>query len=201
MTHLATRKAIKIITGLLPVFFLACGPSKKATTNDTVIIIEADSAKRKTPDPLQLRWGAKLGVPPESIKNIRLYKFIDEWMNTPYLWGGTTKKGIDCSAFMQKLLAEVYNLQIPRTSNDQFFAELTDRFKKIQYAYEGDLVFFKTIPGPPITHVGLYLYNNKFINSSSSKGVSIADLNDPYWKSCYVASGRIKNSAPAKTAK
>lgn len=195
------KKVVVISTGILCLLLLACSSSKKTPAKDEVVRIVAPPAVAKGPEPLQaiqVKYGKLLGIAPDSIRNLRLYQFIDEWMGTPYKWGGTTKKGIDCSAFMQRLLLDVYGLNIPRTSEQQFFDQLTDRFKMKKYAFEGDLVFFRTMKGKYISHVGLYLTNNMFVNSSSSGGVSIASLNNPYWKSKYVAAGRIKNSAPPK---
>ena len=141
---------------------------------------------------LQKKYAALLGVAPEQITNIRLYQFIDEWLNTPYLWGGDSKAGIDCSAFMQKLYDKVYDIYIPRTSPEQFFSKWIDRFASTKNLSEGDLVFFKTLKGKPITHVGFYVGNRMFVNSSSSKGVSFGNLDDQYWQTKYVAAGRIK---------
>jgi len=141
---------------------------------------------------IQIKYAHYLNTEPQQIQNLRLYGFIDQWMATPYLWGGTDEKGIDCSAFMQRLLAEVYNIHIPRTSVQQFFNDWIDRFGSTEYLSEGDLVFFRTMDDKIISHVGMYLKNRMFVNSSSSKGVSIACLDDPYWKRCYVAAGRIK---------
>jgi cell wall-associated NlpC family hydrolase len=146
---------------------------------------------------LQKKYSVYLGTQPGTITNIKLYRFIDEWLNTPYLWGGMDKRGIDCSAFVQKLLSDVYriNITIDRTAVDQFFAKWIDRFASTKSLAEGDLVFFKTIKGRPITHVGFYCGNGKFINSSSRLGVSFGNLEDPYWKSKFVAAGRIRQSA------
>jgi lipoprotein Spr len=67
-----------------------------------------------------------------------------------------------------------------------------DKFGAAAYLSEGDLVFFRTMDDKLISHVGLYLNNNMFVNASSSRGVSIANLKDPYWKRCFVAAGRVK---------
>jgi len=123
-----------------------------------------------------------------------LYRFIDNWLYTPYLWGGTSKSGIDCSAFVQKLLEYVYQINLPRTSIEQFYTDWIELYISKQYLSEGDLIFFKTIDGNPVTHIGFYLKNRMFVNSSSSKGVSIASLDDAYWKKRFVAAGRIKSS-------
>jgi murein DD-endopeptidase / murein LD-carboxypeptidase len=143
-------------------------------------------------DPLQIKYGRYLQTDPGNIINVALYQFIDRWLHTPYLWGGVDERGIDCSAFLQKLLAEVYQISIPRTSVEQFYTDNVEKFASVTYLSEGDLVFFHTIADRPISHVGLYLQNGMFVNSSSSKGVSIASLKDPYWKKRLVGCGRVR---------
>lgn len=147
-------------------------------------------------DPLQIKYARYLHVSPVEITSLSLYRFIDDWLGTPYLWGGTTKRGIDCSAFVQTLLLNVYdiNVTIPRTSIEQFLKEWIERFYLIKYLAEGDLIFFRTNKKKLISHIGLYLKNGMFVNSSS-KGVSIASINDPYWRKRCVAFGRIRLSA------
>jgi lipoprotein Spr len=95
---------------------------------------------------------------------------------------------------MQRLLQDVYNIPVPRTSVEQFFTRNVEPFHDAHYFAEGDLVFFATIPGKPVSHVGFYLQNRVFVNASSSQGVSLANLDDPYWKKRYVAAGRVKMS-------
>ncbi|GAC1426411.1 MAG: hypothetical protein NVSMB7_02880 [Chitinophagaceae bacterium] len=178
----------------------SCGSSKKATqsTSQEIVVSTAPAGNApvplKTYDSLQKKYAAFLKVQPEQISNIRLYQFIDRWLNTPYLWGGTTKKGVDCSSLIQQLLQDVYNITIPRTSVDQFFTLWIDKFGSTQYLSEGDLVFFRTNKEKVVSHVGLYLNNRMFLNSSSSKGVSIANLDDSYWRKMYVGAGRVKVS-------
>src|SRR5450432_2232718 len=201
---------------LFPVCLLvACGPAKNINqmqSGDIVLVPKTtppapdttSTSETLTPQPsvdsnwirynaaIQVRYAGYLKIEPQQIQNIRLYSFIDQWMATPYKWGGTDAAGIDCSAFIQRVLAEVYNIQIPRTSVQQFFNDWIERFGSAEYLSEGDLVFFRTDNEKLISHVGMYLKNRMFVNSSSSKGVSIACLDDPYWKRCYVAAGRIK---------
>jgi lipoprotein Spr len=147
-------------------------------------------------DTIQLKYASYLKVPPDQLKDPALYQFIERWLHTPYKWGGIDERGIDCSAFLQRLFADVYLIQIPRTSIQQFFTDKVELFKSKQYLSEGDLVFFRTMNNKFISHVGLYLHNDMFVNSSSSKGVSIASLKDPYWKKRYVAAGRFKFPGP-----
>jgi hypothetical protein len=166
---------------------LSCSSGKKSGKVEVVDMLEDPAFV-----PTKVKYARLLGVPPDSIKNKRLYSFIEEWINTPYKWGGTDKSGVDCSGFIQKLFQEVYNLDIPRTSVEQFFTQRVDRFRSVKFLSEGDLVFFRTADDKYITHVGVYLKNYMFINSATSKGVSLASLNDDYWRKNYVACGRLK---------
>ena len=187
---------------LLLMLLISCGSSKKTTSpqQDGIITVNTTASGNKQlppvaatkDDSLQIKYAHYLQMQPAQIQNLRLYRFIDQWLATPYKWGGTDEKGIDCSAFMQRLLSEVYGIEVPRTSIQQFFTNWVDKFGSSAYLSEGDLVFFRTMDDKLISHVGLYLNNNMFVNASSSKGVSIANLKDPYWKKCFVAAGRVK---------
>jgi len=193
MYMISIRAAIYCCIPLL----LSCGSSRKAAAPEGGVIFVESTPVKETKDEysmLKAKYAGYLGVQPERIINIPLYKFIDNWMNTPYLWGGGDKKGIDCSALMQLLLDSVYAIKIPRTSVQQFYTQWIDKFRSTKHLSEGDLVFFKTIGDNVVSHVGLYLDNGRFINSSSSKGVSIASINDPYWRSRLVGAGRINIS-------
>ncbi|MEO5684611.1 MAG: C40 family peptidase [Chitinophagaceae bacterium] len=176
---------------------LSCGTSKKAPKKGGEEIVVRTAAIAVTPSPvttydsLQKKYAAYLKVEPDKITNLRLYRFIDQWLNTPYQWGGTSKKGIDCSSLIQQLLQNVYEIKIPRTSVEQFYAKWINKFSSTRHLSEGDLVFFRTDETKVVSHVGLYLGNRKFVNSSSSKGVSIANLDDAYWRRLYAGAGRV----------
>lgn len=142
---------------------------------------------------IQLKYSEILQVEPGSISNRKLYLFIDEWLHTPYKWGGDDKNGIDCSAFIRRLLKDVYNVGITRTSIEQIYMQSIEKFSSKKQLSEGDLVFFRTTNDDRVSHVGKYLCNGKFVNSASSEGVSILSLNDQYWKARFVAAGRVKN--------
>lgn len=120
--------------------------------------------------------------------NRELYSFIDEWYGVRYQFGGTTKKGIDCSAFCRELYKNVYSKQLDRTSREQF-ADAKFIGSKSQLK-EGDLVFFK-IRTRDISHVGVYLSDGKFVHASRSKGIVISSLDDSYWSRYYVGGGRV----------
>src|SRR6188768_527596 len=136
---------------------------------------------------LQIRYAVLLSTPAEEVKNTKMFEFIDDWYGTPYSLGGTTKKGVDCSAFSQFLFASVYGLGIPRTAREQY--NLTNRISRTELK-EGDLIFFNTHGG--ISRVGVYLQNNKFVHAATSGGVMISDIFDEYWVRRFVGVGRLK---------
>lgn len=143
-------------------------------------------------DPLQFKYSILTNTPVEELTNQKLLLFIERWYGAPYHYGGNNKDGIDCSAFASLLLSKVYNVnQLPRSSADQFKA--TRRIPKKDLK-EGDLVFFHTLgKGHRVTHVGVFLYNNRFVHASIA-GVQISDLGEGYYMHHYVGAGRVVES-------
>lgn len=106
-------------------------------------------------------------------------------MGTPYVWGGTSRDGFDCSGFVQ-FAYESADITIPRTVSD-----IWNFGQPVSDPSVGDLVFFETYkPGP--SHMGIYLGNNQFIHAGESSGVSIANMNDSYWQQRYLGAKRIQ---------
>jgi cell wall-associated NlpC family hydrolase len=137
----------------------------------------------------QFKYAFHLDVPVEMLSNRYLYDFIDDWWKTPYRLGGTTKKGIDCSAFVQGLMLSVFGFSLPRTAREQ--KDATTRLPDAELK-EGDLVFFNT--GRGVSHVGVYLHNNRFVHASTSGGVMISSLAEAYWSRRYLGGGRLLQS-------
>jgi lipoprotein Spr len=81
-------------------------------------------------------------------------------------------------------------MMLPRTAQDQYNS--CDKVV-VEDLKEGDLVFFKTY-SRGVSHVGIYIANNKFVHASSSEGVTISDLNDAYWQPRYIGAGRVRRS-------
>jgi len=137
---------------------------------------------------LQLKYSLRMDIPAESITNIPLLQKIDEWWGTPYSLGGSTKNGVDCSYFTFDVMKEVYKVNLKRTAAEQY-----EQSSKIEWnnLKEGDLIFFKTEGRRNISHVGIYLANNKFAHASTSQGVTISDLADPYWQRRLYSLGRV----------
>ena len=118
-----------------------------------------------------------------------LEKYISDWLNTPYLYGGTTKNGVDCSGFSSQVLLDVYNINIPRTAEDQYY-----QGQKIRDGWlsQGDLVFFKNVRGRGIDHVGVFLGNGQFAHATNSAGVIISDLEEDYYRKRYIGACRYR---------
>jgi hypothetical protein len=128
-----------------------------------------------------------LGIEREEGDNEALYDAIQSWIGTPYRYGGTTKAGIDCSGFVGNIYQEVYNKKLQRVANDmQQDCTLISRSE----LKEGDLVFFTNSKGR-VSHVGIYLKNDIFAHSSTSRGVIISRLGDSYWSKHFYKGGRV----------
>ena len=134
----------------------------------------------------QFRFGILLNTEVEYLSNKELYRLIQNWWATPYKIGGMTQRGVDCSAFVQTVFAGAYEIALPRTAKEQKDITRSIDDKSLQ---EGDLVFFNTRGG--VSHVGIYLHNNKFVHASTSSGVTISDLAESYWSKRYLGAGRV----------
>lgn len=157
---------------------------------DNMIFASNNSAAENTniekSSSLQVKYSLLLNTEVEQIRNVQMFEFIDNWYGARYRLGGTTKSGIDCSAFSQLFFSTIYGISLPRTSKEQYY-----KSEKISRSHlqEGDLIFFNTRGG--VSHVGIYLQNNKFVHAATSSGVMISDFFDPYWHSRFIGVGRM----------
>ena len=129
----------------------------------------------------------------KTLLNNLLNKIVKEsntYLGTPYLWGGTTRNGIDCSAFVKNVYLSV-GIKLPRVSQNQAKVGKTITLDKIR---KGDLIFFETDKNRPntVSHVGIYLGSGNLIHASSkNKKVVIVPLNQGYFLSKIVIIKRI----------
>lgn len=116
----------------------------------------------------------------------RLEQQYDRYKGTPYKYGGTDERGFDCSGFVQLVYSNAFGVQLPRSTSS-----MRGLGKKVSKSRlnPGDLVFFR--PSRRYRHVGIYLNNNLFIHSSTSKGIIKSNLDNPYWKKKYRFAKRI----------
>ena len=157
------------------IFFYSCKTAQ----------ISKDSREKKN---FYTYYSKKLGVQLTGKEDKQFIKEISEWIGTPYHYGGCTKSGTDCSGLVYTVYKDVYNISLYRQADDM--VKNTKPIEKTELS-TSDLVFFK-ISGDKISHVGIYIDNSKFIHASSSKGVMISDLNEPYFAEHYFCAGRVK---------
>ena len=119
------------------------------------------------------------------IKKQTFTDFYSEWKDVRYKMGGTSKSGIDCSGFTQKVYKEKFGVSLPRTTVTQ--VDLGVEVKKSELI-PGDLVFFKT--SKTDKHVGVYVGNGEFLHASI-KGIQFTKLDKPFYKKNYWTSRRI----------
>lgn len=116
----------------------------------------------------------------DATKVLSVYR---KWAGTRYRLGGTTKAGIDCSAFVRTVMSNAFNVHLPRTTTEQKHAGKSISKQNLR---PGDLVFFRKNH-----HVGIYIGNGKFVHSGSSRGVTTSSLSNSYWSRNYTQSRRI----------
>lgn len=130
----------------------------------------------------------RLGVDIDMEDNHHLYIESSKWIKTPHRFGGVTQIGVDCSGFTQHIYQTVYRKKIPRNSHQQYIKSQKVTKNRLR---EGDLVFFSTSrTRKQVNHVGIYLKNDLFIHTSSSKGVMVSNLNESYFKRNWISGGR-----------
>ncbi|MFO8030359.1 MAG: NlpC/P60 family protein [Cyclonatronaceae bacterium] len=116
----------------------------------------------------------------------RLIQQFRKWEGAPYRLGGDSRRGVDCSAFVQIVLRDAYDIAVPRTTREQM---QHGRQIPTASASLGDLVFFQT--GRTTYHVGILMRGDFFMHASTSRGVTIDRLGEPYWSERLIQMRRI----------
>lgn len=130
-------------------------------------------------------YGSSVGTAQSSTLANRLLGIASQYEGVPYVFGGTSPSGFDCSGFTRYVYSAV-GVDLPRMADEQYGVGNDVAMSNLA---PGDLVFFSTY-APGISHVGIYIGDNQFINASSD-GVSVASLNSSYWSSRYVGAKRV----------
>ncbi|MDF7680721.1 bifunctional murein DD-endopeptidase/murein LD-carboxypeptidase [Enterobacteriaceae bacterium ESL0689] len=116
----------------------------------------------------------------------RLMEQYTRWQGVRYRLGGSGQNGIDCSGFVQRTFREQFGLELPRSSYEQQNSGKSILRSQLRM---GDLVLFRA--GSTGRHVGIYIGNDQFVHASTTQGVTISSMNDPYWKKRYDNARRI----------
>ena len=154
-----------VISVFLTVLLASCSTSVRFSSENTETSTKKSISKKQ------------LHIEKNEVEGVyqKLLSEAERWIGVPYKWGGQSMDGVDCSAFVGNVYKAV-GINLPRTSTQQY----ETISKKVDTPKIGDLVFF-TFTSSPISHVGMYVGNNKFIHASTSKGVVVQELNDrPY---------------------
>jgi len=121
-----------------------------------------------------------------NITGYEICQIASKYRGVPYVFGGTTPRGFDCSGYVQYVFRQK-GASLTRTADTQALEGVAVSKTKLK---PGDLVFFTTYE-PGASHVGIYAGNNQFWNATSSRGVMLSDLYDSYWGSRYYGARRI----------
>jgi hypothetical protein len=164
-----------VVCGCIGLFlFVSCSTSKKIEKRQSKEVYEA------------------LGLYRDRNDNVALYKTAAFWLHVPHVDGGMSRSGVDCSFLVYTIYKTVYGKTIERNS----LAMLRKNCERINRdkLKEGDLAFFNTGGKSKayVNHVGIYLKDNKFLHTSTSKGVVISDLDEEYYRRTWVCGGRVR---------
>ncbi len=116
-----------------------------------------------------------------------LRAYLDSWRGVPYAEGGTTRRGVDCSALVYQTYRDVYGIELPRTAKGQSRQGRTIGRGELQ---PGDLVFFRI--GWLEHHVGIYTGDGAFVHASASRGVTRSRLESAYWADRFWKAKRVR---------
>ena len=175
--------------------FASCQPTVRFANNNQNNLIEnreknntKNDAETKTQTNTHYDTPAKVIHPTSKIgkHSNRIISVAEGWIGVPYLYGGTTRKGVDCSGFVKNVYSEV-GINLPRTSGEQFAFAISVTNPMI-----GDLVFFKR--NGRIYHVGIYIGDDKIIHSAINKGVRIESMKGNSLEKTRAGYGRVNFS-------
>ncbi|WP_078546257.1 C40 family peptidase [Litchfieldia alkalitelluris] len=170
--HLLKNKNVKGVT--INTITSTSSPSTQVTPTNTSTSQKQPKAINEKKVPKEVKYSVDT-----SIVNVAM-----NHIGTPYVWGGTSSGGFDCSGFLKYVFAQK-GMNIPRTVN-----ELWNYGTSVNKISVGDIVFFQTYRKGP-SHAGIYIGDGKFIHTDSTRGVTVTKMSMTYWKERYLGAKRI----------
>jgi lipoprotein Spr len=150
------------------------------------VVISLDDFKRLWLDFVDYESGSSVTI--AGVSQFEIMNEIMGWLGTPYRFGGSTRKGIDCSSFTQTIYRSIANIMLPRTARSQI--NVGDRISRKNLQF-GDLIFFNTRRRVYVSHVGIYLGDDLFAHASSRYGVYIGSLKSTYYNKRFIEGRRL----------
>ena len=168
-------KPYNLLVFLLAVVLVGCSTARQIEKRQSKEVYEA------------------LGMQKGHKDNFALYKEAALWLNVPHRDGGLSVNGIDCSGLAYIIYKNVYGKTIERNSATILQKNCVRRWKS--QLREGDLVFFNTAGTSKfrVNHVGIYLKDNKFLHSSTSRGVIVSSLEEDFFRKAWICGGRVRH--------
>jgi len=163
---LTNERALPLALCVLALVLHGCMPASRSVRGGAVNYPEIRAAME------QARSSPALGH-----DRRKVLEEAERWVGTPYAFGGTGRSGIDCSGFVCNVFRAVEK-KLPRTSADQ--AQSGEAIS-LARALPGDLIFFNT-SGAGVSHVGILVNGETFIHASTSMGVTLSRLSEPYYR-------------------
>ncbi len=169
-----------IASGIFSFIATACHSRHEIARNSESVPKVKTAAVEKYANLLQISYS--------ETEKLKFISFTNQWYGVPYLWGGKTKAGVDCSNLVCQAFHFVYGIVLVGNAID-----LEKRARPIVTGElkEGDLVFFK-IESQKVSHVGIYLTNHHFLHASVKRGVMISSLEETYYKKYFFHGGRLE---------
>jgi len=155
------------------------------------LVINSCATRKKSHQPNKpdlTVFSEKLACPLPANSNLFFIEAITEWIGVPYLYGGNSKNGTDCSGFVQAIYKKVFNKLTEH--NSLMISKKAKKINKVELN-QGDLLFFK-INKKQIDHIGMHIYDTYFVHASTKKGVIVSDLKQSYYQQTFVFYGKLE---------
>jgi len=127
-----------------------------------------------------------------ALKSGNVVRAAEAFRGTPYVMGGTSRSGFDCSGFTRYIFGESAGVDLPRTAEEQYYTGQPIAKSDLR---AGDLVFFRDTYRHGISHVGMYIGNGRFVHACSpSRGVTVSSLDEQYYIDHWAGARRVIRS-------